>query len=478
MNETILNDGSSDLSGQGDTPTVLNLGQGTSRITNSVVDAFATPGGPDQDVDIVSFLVPEGSVLTSLELAEFTSNDDVGFVGIVTGDTFPANELRGDFDVSLLLGQTLFGAADLDENLLVDLGNGAGATGFDGAAGLGAGSYTILIQQIGATPIEYSLDFTLETTAIQGTEGDDPQLAGTDGPDRIEGLEGNDTIDGGEDRDTAVFSGDQSAYTLQVSSGNTVIADRRLDGDGTDELISIEALDFATELPIFDGAPMDLDAFDDASSLSAEQFALITELYIAYFNRAPDAIGLNFWASAFARNEVDLDGMAELFFDQEETRTEYASFLNEDGAQITDVTGFVTEIFTNVLGRTPDPGGLSFWVDVLGRGDLTPGSAINGIIAGAKVDAPEGATPSEIADRALDQQYLSNATDIGVHFAVINGMSDTNNADAVLDLLTRSAESVSTAVAQSNQFFAEAQSASDGEFLFQLVGVIDDPFAV
>ena len=138
------------------------------------------------------------------------------------------------------------------------------------------------------------------------------------------------------------------------------ITDRRADGLGIDRLQEIELLDFDTELDIFGDGPMKLDLFDDGVALDAVQFASIVELYIAYFNRAPDAIGLNFWASSFARGEVDIPQMVELFFDQPETRSVYASSLNEDGSQITDVAAFVTAIYTNVLGRAPDAGGRDY----------------------------------------------------------------------------------------------------------------------
>lgn len=320
-----------------------------------------------------------------------------------------------------------------------------------------------------------SLAATNTGELLTGTQGLEV-ISGLGGDDTLIGLGGNDTLDGGSGTDTAVFLGSQDGYTLSLSSGEVILEDRRGDLAGTDRLIDIEILDFGTETTAFGAGPMNLNVFDDAASLNASEFASIVELYIAYFNRAPDAIGLNFWASSFARGEVDIAQMAELFFDQAETRSVYASSLNEDGSQITDVTAFVTAIYTNVLGRSPDVGGRDFWVSVLEQGAVTPGSAIGSIIEGAKADAPSDATQAEIDARALDQQYLANATDIGVHFAVINGMSDTANADAVMGLLTRSSESVSVAVAQSNQFFADAQAATGGEFLMPLVGVIDDPF--
>ncbi|SHH80868.1 glycoside hydrolase family 113 [Marivita hallyeonensis] len=296
------------------------------------------------------------------------------------------------------------------------------------------------------------------------------------GNDVIYSGDGNDSVIGGDGTDTVILEGNQDSYTLSISANETQVIDRRPDGRGTDTLTGIEMLDFGTEIDVFGAGPMNLDIFDDAPGLNSNQFAAMAELYIAYFNRAPDAIGLNFWASSFARGEVDLPRMAELFFDQPETRSVYASSLNEDGSQITDVIAFVTAIYTNVLDRSPDPGGRDFWVGVLEQGAVTPGAAIRSIIEGAKANAPPDATQAEIVARALDQQYLANATDIGVHFAVINGMSNTNNADVVMNLLTRTQESVSTAVGQSNQFLEAAQSAQDGEFLMPLIGVIDDPF--
>ena len=64
---------------------------------------------------------------------------------------------------------------------------------------------------------------------------------GHGGDDRIEGGQGNDTIDGGAGFDTALFSGDAGGYALRLSGGQL-----RVQGaDGTDSLVSIEALRFS-----------------------------------------------------------------------------------------------------------------------------------------------------------------------------------------------------------------------------------------
>ena len=165
----VLESGANDLSGSGAAPTAFTLVEGINQISNVVVNSADANLSNAQDVDIFTVTVPVGSTLTSIELTNFVSADDRGFIGLVEGDTFPADSLANGFDVSLLLGQTLFGtgnAFNAGENGLVNLGSGAGAIGFDGNAGLGAGTYTFLVQQIGNNPIDFTFDFIVEETSV------------------------------------------------------------------------------------------------------------------------------------------------------------------------------------------------------------------------------------------------------------------------------------------------------------------------
>jgi hypothetical protein len=69
------------------------------------------------------------------------------------------------------------------------------------------------------------------------------------------------------------------------------------------------------------------------------------ELYVAYFNRAPDSTGLLFWGSALA-DGMSMNEIARLFFDQPETQALYGG---------SSSTGdFVTAVYSNILGRAPD----------------------------------------------------------------------------------------------------------------------------
>lgn len=325
-------------------------------------------------------------------------------------------------------------------------------------------------------PQSETLNGGFANDVLSGLGGDDT-LNGFGGDDRLTGGPGDDTLNGGEGRDTSAYEGDMSSFTLTLSPTSTVIEDRRNISEGRDTLISIEELDFLNEIPVFGGAPMQLDRFDGPTSLFAADFAAITELYIAYFNRAPDAIGLYFWATEFA-NGLSIEDMAVFFFNQAETRATYADALDESGTTLTDVDTFVTAVYSNVLGRAFDEAGRQFWTGVLQDGSVTPASFISEIIKGAKAPADDDATQAFKDQKTADVAYLSTKTDIGAYFAVIKGMSDVGNASSAMALFDGSDASITSSVAAIDGFFADAQVASTAEFLMPLVGVIDDPFAV
>lgn len=288
---------------------------------------------------------------------------------------------------------------------------------------------------------------------FQGNGGNDT-LLGEDGEDRLDGGMGNDFLDGGLGVDNAVYSGNQNSYSLTLSPTGTTIEDRRTNGNGTDTLSSIEFLDFDTDLT---GEPFDLQNFGGASGLTAQDFENFIEFYIAYFNRAPDAVGLNFWGTAFA-NGVTLEQMATLFVDQDETRATYP-----DGTSNTD---FVTAVYDNVLGRIPDQDGFNFWVDMLNRSDVTGVTRDQFIL-----EVLRG-----VQDGSPDRAYLDTKVDIGAYFAVHRGMSDTDNASAAMELFDGTQGSVNDAVAAIDGYYQDALDPTNGEFLMQVVGVLDNPF--
>lgn len=289
------------------------------------------------------------------------------------------------------------------------------------------------------------------------------EIDGGTGDDVLLGYGGNDILNGNAGTDTAIFSGAQTSYTLTLADGKMTIEDRRPGLEGMDTLLDIEFLEFDTDLL---GAAFDLRQFGGTSGLSAEDFARFIELYIAYFNRAPDAVGLNFWGTAFA-NGTSLDEMASLFVGQPETLAAYPAG--------TSNTAFATSVYDNVLGRVPDAAGLAFWTGLLDSGAVSRDAFILRVLEGAKSDLKPEEGQAFVDQQRADRQYLSDKADIGAAFAVHRGMSDLNHASEAMTLYDGTASSYDAAMAAIDGFYAEALDPTSGEFLMQVVGVLDDP---
>lgn len=283
---------------------------------------------------------------------------------------------------------------------------------------------------------------------VFGGAGNDLFLGGG-GDDVLTGEEGNDLVAGGVGLDTSVYLGDAGAYTVTISADAVTVADRLAGRDDTDTLISIETLRFADR-------DWQLSLFDGAASLAAADFSALTEMYIAYFNRAPDAQGLLFWADSYAQG-LPLTEIARYFFDSQESRAAYPN----PG----DTLFFVETVYNNVLGRASDPGGLAYWVDILDRDITTPEAFILNVLDAAKA-------------HTADRLYLENKTDLGLYFSAIRGLSNAENAREVMDLYTGSAESILAARSAIDAYHDLALDPETGAFLVQLAGVVPDPFAV
>jgi hypothetical protein len=315
----------------------------------------------------------------------------------------------------------------------------------------------------------YDADLTDNKLAFVLEDNSNEVIIGTAGADVLFGGTGNDSIDGLAGIDTARYSGPQSSYTLSLSAfGETALTDRRAKGDGTDTLKNVELLDFQPEIAILNGQPLDLTVFGGTTQLLPEDFESFIELYIAYFNRAPDAIGLNFWGTAFSKG-ITLSQMATLFVDQPETRATYPADLSN--------SDFATAVYNNVLGRIPDQAGFDFWVGALDSQGVGRDQFILSVLKGAKASPPVDATQDFITQQLADRAYLETKTDIGAYFAVHKGMSNVDSASAAMALFDGSQASIDDAVAAIDGYYQDALAPLDGEFLMPLIGVLDDPFS-
>ncbi|MEM9249273.1 MAG: DUF4214 domain-containing protein [Pseudomonadota bacterium] len=313
-------------------------------------------------------------------------------------------------------------------------------------------------------------DETVDTGGLigEGDEGDfgffvrllsgNDTFNGSDGADRIVSFDGADTINGGAGFDQSVHFGTFRSYEVGVQGDGTVTVGQR--GESVrDFLISVEQL-------IFDDQTYDIAAFSGISGISAEEIRLFVEMYIAYFDRAPDAEGLAYWGTRL-NDGMTYAEIARSFFVQDETVARYPD--PNDSAALVD------SVYANVLEREADDLGRAFWIGELDNGNVTRGEFILAIIDGAKNFDDPDATPELIAQAAADVQTLTDKADIGIYYAAINGLGDPFG-DAVTVMQGYDVEdregSLAAAQTQVDGFAADNEA-----FTLQLVGLIEDPFA-
>ena len=129
-----------DLSDDIAAPTAFEVGPGVNTLTASTASG---------DLDYATFTVGPCDTLTQVTVDNFTSDagDNIAFISLASGSTFPVPFEGANTDVSGLLGFSHFGTADIGQDILQRVGEGAGTIGF--TSPLPAGDYTMWINQTG-----------------------------------------------------------------------------------------------------------------------------------------------------------------------------------------------------------------------------------------------------------------------------------------------------------------------------------------
>ena len=178
---------------------------------------------------------------------------------------------------------------------------------------------------------------SLDDDLLIGSNADDRILA-SGGNDTIDAGQGNDTIDGGSGIDVVRFVGSRSRFTVAISNGTVSVSDQQRTL-GTDQLTQVEKLQFSDQWVTTDIGGDNAKAY---------------RIYKAAFDRTPDLPGLGYWMVQMERG-MNVVEVAARFVDSSEFRQLYGSN--------TSPSTFITKLYQNVLDRTPDTAGLSWWVE-------------------------------------------------------------------------------------------------------------------
>ncbi len=211
---------------------------------------------------------------------------------------------------------------------------------------------------------------------------------------------------------TATFHGPRSNYTITVNGSNRTIVDKI----GSDGSITIGA---EIKQLLFTDISINLVIPAKSLEISSENVNALVELYIAYFNRVPDANGLSYWIDRFKAG-MSLDQIGESFYAAAilfSTQTGYSATMSN--------ADFVSMVYKNVLGRTnPDKEGFDYWTNSLNSGTTTRGTLIRTMLGSAHTYKGD-ATYGWVA------QLLDNKIQVARDFAVVQGISYISDADSI-----------------------------------------------
>lgn len=213
------------------------------------------------------------------------------------------------------------------------------------------------------------------------------------------------------------IAGPRNSYAIKRTSNSFTLTDKGFVGGTTKltpEQTSVKFSDMTINLLIG----------DKSKTISPAQLQNLIELYIAFFNRVPDADGLGYWIDQLKAGQT-IDQIADNF---------YRAALNY--ADITKYTAnmsnadFIRIVYKNVLGRDEvDAEGMTYWSNALAKPAGTEGSAtratlVNFILNSAhtfKGDAKYG----YVAD------LLDNKLAVGTYFAVQQGINYNTPAESI-----------------------------------------------
>ncbi len=354
----------------------------------------------------------------------------------------------------------------------------------------------------------------LATDFPDAPEFDLPGIFGGDAPDILDGLGGDDQISAGGGDDLVI--GGTGDDTMWGGAGADVFlirpgdgADRINDFDvGEDVILLSAAFGFQTaeevlatsDRPFGNVERLNLDGqtsvetlFANApeASLSAANIRLapdpgdvdvlqdVAEVYVGYFGRAPDPVGLSFWAGQFESGLAEgrdrgviLDDIAESFRrgDEAQALFPFLAPANAASADRAGVEDFVVDVFENLFNRAPEAAGLAFWADTIEarlRDGVNLGDIVVDIAAGAQ-DTEDFRDARTIANKATAARfYAERFAEAGSDWTLDD---DGEGAREVVAGVTSATSSLSTAEARVGAYLAADQDSPS----FALVGTSPD----
>jgi hypothetical protein len=158
-----------------------------------------------------------------------------------------------------------------------------------------------------------------------------------------------------------------------------------------------------------------------SSEYGAWQIEPAIRLYYAALARMPDYAGLQNWSANLHAGVLTLTGAADQFAGSDEFLLKYGSL---------DNTGYVQQLYRNVLGREADPSGLADWVGRL-NGGASRGTVLVGFSESPEFQADMANQVEIVRLYFLLKQRMPTAAELQSWIGFLNGEDQTDTLFAL-----------------------------------------------
>lgn len=226
-------------------------------------------------------------------------------------------------------------------------------------------------------------------------------------------------LDGGAGNDVLKFNsnlfGQKNLTVSKLGSGSFLLGDQNAPNWALRSVENLQFQDYTVNLAIH----------SNASTIDKASLATLEELYVAFFNRIPDADGLNYWIDQLKAGST-INSISESFYQGAivyAAQTGYTATMSSED--------FVNMLYRNALGRTDgaDTEGLNYWSAQLNNHTQTPGSLARTIL-GTAHNYKGDATWGWVADLLDNKIKVANtfAVDWGLNYltpeaSILSGMA-------------------------------------------------------
>lgn len=238
---------------------------------------------------------------------------------------------------------------------------------------------------------------------------------------------------------TVKFDGMRNDYGAFLTQ-NSALVSQKADASSAYTVTNIKHLQF-------NDVSVNLGIQSNAAAISPGQLKTIVDLYVAFFNRIPDADGLDYWISAFRGGET-INKIADSFYAAGVANSQYTGYLNTSTN-----SDFVKTVYKNALQRsTFDQEGLNYWTNGLNTGSETRGTLVTQILAAAHTSKDTTYGDFSYVAKLLDNKYT-----VATISAIQQGLTDLSPATAITHGMA----------------IANAVTSTDMSAAIKLIGVMD-----